>query len=89
MTDDPRLLSSMVNVEVPSKDGALCQKLANDMLYDVNCYIPIYTFDGKVYCRVSAQVYNEITDYEFAATTFLSYLKKASNSGLKKTNISW
>jgi hypothetical protein len=48
----------MVCVEVPSKDYTLSHKLAMDMLYEVNCFPHFTLFDGKVYCRLSAQVYN-------------------------------
>jgi hypothetical protein len=58
LTEDKRLLSSMVCVEVPSKDYTLSHKLAMDMLYEVNCFPHFTLFDGKVYCRLSAQVYN-------------------------------
>jgi hypothetical protein len=69
----------MISVQVPSNDLTLCQKLAMDMLYEANCFIPFFSFDGKVYCRISAQIYNEISDYEFGAVKFLEYLKKSTN----------
>lgn len=47
-----------------------------DMLYEANCFPHFIAFDGKVYCRISTQIYNEISDFEFAATKFLEYLKK-------------
>ncbi len=64
-------------VEVPSNDYTLCHKLAMDMLYEVNCFPHFTSFNGKVYCRLSGQIYNEISDYEFAATKFMEYLSKA------------
>lgn len=47
------------------------------MLYEVNCFPHFTSFNGKVYCRLSGQIYNDISDYEFAATKFMEYLAKA------------
>lgn len=77
LASDPRLSSSMINVLAPSNDYALCHKLAMDMLYEVNCFPHFFAFDGKVYCRLSAQIYNELSDYEFAASKFKEYLLRS------------
>jgi hypothetical protein len=47
-----------------------------DMLYEINCFPHFIAFDGKVYCRISTQIYNDLSDFEFAASKFLEYLKK-------------
>lgn len=46
------------------------------MMDEYNCYPIFYQFQGKVYCRISAQIFNELSDYVFAATTFLNLLKQ-------------
>lgn len=58
LSEDKRLLSSMVCIQAPSNDYALCHRLAMDMLYEDNCFPHFTSFDGKVYCRLSAQIYN-------------------------------
>ena len=73
----------MNNVEVPSNDIDLCGRLAKKMLDEYNCYPIFYKFDNKVFCRISAQIYNELSDYVFAATTFLNLLKSETEG---KTN---
>lgn len=70
----------MNNVEVPCEDITLCVKIANLMMKEVNCYPIFYHFDGKNYCRISAQIFNEIGDYQFAAEKFLEYLSKERNT---------
>ena len=39
------------------------------------CFPIFYKFDGKIYCRISVQIYNELSGYEFMANKFLEYLK--------------
>jgi hypothetical protein len=67
LTDDERLIGYLNNIEVPSNDIQKCVSIANHMLNYYNCYPVVYEFDGKVYCRISAQIYNDITDFQFAA----------------------
>ena len=47
------------------------------MFNDHNCYPVFYEFDSKVFIRITAQVYNELSDYEYAANLFLQLLKAA------------
>jgi hypothetical protein len=63
-------------VEVPCSDPALASSIAADMLAKDNCYPIFYQFEGKIWTRVSAQLYNDITDYEFMANTFLAHLSR-------------
>lgn len=45
-------------------------------MYKDNCFPIIFSFDGKVYTRISAQIYNELQDYEQAAIIFKEHLNK-------------
>lgn len=74
LTEDERLIGYLNNIEVPSKDTSKCVEICNTMLKLYNCYPVVYEFAGKIYCRISAQIYNDITDYEFAANKFLDLL---------------
>jgi hypothetical protein len=76
LTYDTRMHNNMISIQAPSSDHALCHRIAMDMLYEVNCFPHFIAFDGKVYCRISTQIYNELADFEFAASKFLEYLKK-------------
>jgi hypothetical protein len=53
------------------------------MLMKDNCYPIFYLFDGKIWTRVSVQLYNEISDYEFMANTFLAHLNKHLKEGTR------
>lgn len=76
LTEDTRMMCYMNNVEVPSTDINLCVQIAKKMLDEYNCYPIFYQFHGKVFCRISAQIFNQLSDYVFTATTFLNMLKQ-------------
>lgn len=65
------------NVEVPCDDLTLCLKIRDQMFNDHNCYPVFYEFDNKIFIRITAQVYNELSDYVYAANLFLQLLKAA------------
>lgn len=46
---------------------SLADDVAERMLNEHNFYPTIFNFDGRTYWRISVQVYNEMSDYEFAA----------------------
>lgn len=68
---------------MPCNDIDLCVNIAKKMLDQYNCYPIFYKFNNKVFCRISAQIYNELSDYIFAANTFLTLLKSAMDEEKK------
>lgn len=72
------MVGSLCTVEVPSTNAELCSAISMAMMDEDNCFLAMLSFQGKVYCRFSAQIYNEMSDYEFAATRFLQRLTKAT-----------
>ncbi|CAF0762857.1 unnamed protein product [Adineta ricciae] len=66
LTTDERYISTMNNIELPAfintteKMNNLYQKLINEH----NIFLPMIEFDKKFYCRISAQIYMELSDYE-------------------------
>ncbi|CAF0773865.1 unnamed protein product [Adineta ricciae] len=66
LTTDERYISTMNNIELPAfintteKMNDLYQKLINEH----NIFLPMIEFDKKFYCRISAQIYMELSDYE-------------------------
>ena len=74
LNSDPRCIGFLSNIEIPSKNLEVCSKIAMEMLKEDHCFPKIYQFDGAIYCRISAQIYNELSDYEFMAKRFLERL---------------
>jgi hypothetical protein len=58
LTLDNSMLCFMNNVEAPINDIDLCARISKKMLDEYNCYPIFYKFDNRVYCRISAQIYN-------------------------------
>jgi selenocysteine lyase/cysteine desulfurase len=66
--------AAMVNVEVPSSDGPKLDAISKKMMREHRAYVHFFEFDGKWYARFSANVYNELEDYEKVATKILELL---------------
>lgn len=66
LISDERYLSTMNNIQLPlmintpDKMNSLYEKLINEY----NIFLPMVEFDTKFYCRISAQIYMELNDYE-------------------------
>ncbi len=87
LTSNNQYISTMNNVQLPliidtiDKMNILYQKLINEH----NIFLPMFQFDQKFYCRISAQIYMELEDYqkvgkivldEISNENFLTILKK-------------
>ena len=64
----------MLNVRLPTDDLALANKIQRQMLLEDGTYLVVFRFDGKCFTRLSAQIYNSLADYEYAAYKFLERL---------------
>lgn len=74
---DQTKIPAMVNVRVPCEDTVLIEKIVKQALFEYNTYIPCFKFNnGKIYARFSAQIYNEISDYLYAANVFKKLIEK-------------
>ncbi|CAF4905305.1 unnamed protein product [Rotaria sp. Silwood1] len=66
LTSNETFISTMNNIELPlyfdtrNKMNNLYQKLINQY----NIFLPMFRFDNKFYCRISAQIYMELEDYQ-------------------------
>ncbi|GAA99426.1 uncharacterized protein L969DRAFT_86671 [Mixia osmundae IAM 14324] len=75
--EEGTLTASMVNVRLPvdfaSVDDFNKQKNAiRDILFDeYDCFAPCFFHNGKTYVRASAQVFNDLTDFEYVAIAYL------------------
>lgn len=77
------MMAYLNNVEVPCDDFDLCTKIGNQMLFEYNVYPFLYKFDNKIFMRISAQIYNELSDYAYTANLFLQLLKSAQEEMIK------
>eukprot|EP01084_Bolivina_argentea_P043673 80439_1 len=78
---DSKYYGAMINVEIPTQNMTKCKMLEN-MLWeneDNNSYytwLPIYGWDNKCYSRISCQIYNQLSDYQWLGERVLSLLDK-------------
>ncbi|CAF1375914.1 unnamed protein product [Adineta steineri] len=63
---DDKYISTMNNIQLPLTIDTLDKKdnLYAKLVNDYNIFLPMYEFDKKFYCRISAQIYMELNDYE-------------------------
>ncbi|KIM79204.1 hypothetical protein PILCRDRAFT_823789 [Piloderma croceum F 1598] len=69
--DEDELTLNMVNVLLPippriKYTEAIDYTIRERLLNDWNTYVAHYTHNGKVWVRCSAQVWNEVSDFEYA-----------------------
>ena len=74
LTSTEESISTMNNIELPAiiktidQMNNLYQKLINEH----NIFLPMFQFDQKFYCRISAQIYMELIDYQHVAQILLN-----------------
>lgn len=81
---DRELNANMVNVLIPCDGvGFVCRsvefvaKVVKETFDEFNTFVPTFRFsNGKYYARFSANVYNEIGDFVYAASKFLEVLRR-------------
>ncbi|CAF0733847.1 unnamed protein product [Adineta steineri] len=63
---DEKYLSTMNNIELPLAIDTLdkINNLYQNLINKYNIFLPMFQFDKKFYCRISAQIYMELNDYE-------------------------
>jgi len=81
---DFELIGNMVNVMIPCrgvnfecKSDDLIEKVVLETLEKYNTFIHAFKFNNnKFYARFSANIYNELSDFIFAAEKFQEILRK-------------
>ena len=58
--------------------GAMCQWLERTLVSDYNAYLPVYIFNNRLWTRMSAQVYLEQDDFEWAGHTLKELCERAA-----------
>jgi len=69
---------NMINILMPLQDEEKINKMFKYIYDKYNTMFLAFKFGGKFYCRVSAQIINEIEDYRIAAEALLDYIKHSS-----------
>eukprot|EP00455_Lapot_gusevi_P050524 TRINITY_DN7334_c0_g11_i1.p1 TRINITY_DN7334_c0_g11~~TRINITY_DN7334_c0_g11_i1.p1 ORF type:complete len:216 (-),score=51.72 TRINITY_DN7334_c0_g11_i1:21-668(-) len=72
---DSSLIGAMVNVRLPTLNQTLAASLPTRLLNQYNTFVPVYSFQNQFYVRVSAQIYNEESDFVMLAQAILNLLK--------------
>lgn len=70
--EDKTLTACMVNVELPLKESKLSvkettQTIVKKLIHEHNTMASPFYHNGKYWVRLSAQIYNDISDFEYGA----------------------
>eukprot|EP00658_Telonema_sp_P-2_P013342 TRINITY_DN15055_c0_g1_i2.p1 TRINITY_DN15055_c0_g1~~TRINITY_DN15055_c0_g1_i2.p1 ORF type:complete len:456 (-),score=97.58 TRINITY_DN15055_c0_g1_i2:239-1561(-) len=71
----PDWIGAMANVRLPDGATRCCSTLADKLFVQSNVWVPFYTWNHKCWVRVSAQVYNEISDFAFLGKAVLNIVQ--------------
>jgi selenocysteine lyase/cysteine desulfurase len=73
---DHSMIGSMVNIELPfTENKTKIENLSKNLLEKYHTFVPVFELQEKWYIRVSAQIYNEISDFEYLGKTILQLLQ--------------
>ena len=78
------MFHSMVTIPLPNDergDVAAAVRLRKQLLIKHQIEVPIHAINGRLYIRISAQVYNELSDYDRLAKVFGCEMKHTSPEG--------
>ncbi|KAL1412461.1 hypothetical protein Q8F55_000206 [Vanrija albida] len=88
--DAGELTAAMVNVElpglppaVPSEEGRMA-KIFYEEFQSHNCWAAVYVHDNKWWTRLSAQVWNELSDFDAVAKAFESVAERVKRGELQQ-----
>jgi len=73
--EDISMIGAMVNVRVPTTNSILAQTLPKLLLDKYNTWVPIYPLQNQWWVRVSAQIYNELSDFKLLGDAVLQLLQ--------------
>ena len=70
------LIGAMVNVELPTTNCTKAGALSKELIDHYHTYVPTFGKSGGCYVRVSAQIYNDLSDFSYLAQTVLDLLSE-------------
>jgi len=71
----PEMVGAMLNVEMPAACGTnttFIGELPKMLLDQYNTWVPFYVWNDRSWVRVSAQIYNDLSDFEMLASAVLA-----------------
>lgn len=72
-------------LEIPVEDVADAQEwIMRVLISDYNTYVVVYTYNNRFWVRISAQVYLDIGDFEWAGQILLELSKRVAKGDYKK-----
>ncbi|CAD8185429.1 unnamed protein product [Paramecium pentaurelia] len=75
LVNDKSMHSAMVNVKIPHQDQNYCRECQKKCFEKYNVFLVVFKYDDLNWSRLSASLYNTISDYEYAARCYLKVLK--------------
>ena len=69
-------IGSMINVIFPTDNGTEVAMIRDKLEFEYNTYTPTALFEGEYYCRMSCQIYHEISDFEWYGQAVLDILSE-------------
>ncbi|CAF3468476.1 unnamed protein product [Rotaria socialis] len=86
LTSNDIFISTMNNIELPLNIDSLDEMniLYQKLINQYNIFLPMFQFDNKFYCRISAQIYMELTDYQTVGKIVLDAISNSNFSSILK-----
>ena len=81
------LYAALVDVRVPTANATLAATLGAALMTRFHTFVPIYDIGsvggraGDFYARVSAQIFNDLSDFEFLAASVLTLIAEGGGGG--------
>jgi selenocysteine lyase/cysteine desulfurase len=77
LVKDKERVGSLINVRAPSDDYEALTSAQNQLHKEYKTYVMLFKFtNGHYYVRLSAQIWNELSDYENVADEFLKLVNR-------------
>jgi len=80
MFSNNAVVSALVNVRFPTNNATLAKEVQNVLFDEAGryTYLVVYTFEEVVWARFSCQIFNQMSDYQWAAERALEVLQDIS-----------
>ena len=80
LLSDESYYGALINIEIPMmNDSTQCQMVTDEMYHNADgdkyyTWIPTYWYENKCYVRLSCQIFNEFSDYQWFGQRVLKLL---------------